>query len=42
MVINLHGVNKKTKLPSTVKSEMKLPAWQTIPIACGEIKKAGQ
>jgi hypothetical protein len=42
MVVNLHGVSKKATLPSTVKSEMKLPAWQTIPIACGEIKKAAQ
>jgi hypothetical protein len=42
MVINLHGVSKNTKLPGTVKSEMKLPAWQTIPIACGEIKKTAQ
>jgi hypothetical protein len=42
MVINLHGVSKTTKLPGTVKSEMKLPAWQTIPIACGEIKKSQQ
>jgi hypothetical protein len=42
MVVNLHGVSKSTKLPSTVKSEMKLPAYETIPVACGEIKKAQQ
>jgi hypothetical protein len=42
MVVNLHGVSKDVKLPGTVKSEMKLPANQTIPVACGEIKKSQQ
>lgn len=42
MVINLHGVAKDTKLPSTVKSVMKLPPAATVPVACGEIKKAQQ
>ena len=42
MVVNLHGVDKKAKLPATVQSEMKLPAYQTVPVACGEIKKAQQ
>lgn len=42
MVVNLHGVDEKTKLPGTVKSEMKLPASMTVPVACGEIKKAQQ
>lgn len=42
MVVNLHGVDKKAKLPTSVQSEMKLPAYQTVPVACGEIKKAKQ
>jgi len=40
MVINIHGVDKKAKLPASVKSEMKLPAYQTVPVACGQIKRA--
>lgn len=42
MVVNIHGVDKKTALPNTVKSELKLPAYATVPVACGEIKKAQQ
>ncbi|HQG31240.1 MAG TPA: hypothetical protein PLA83_04865 [Deltaproteobacteria bacterium] len=42
MALNIHGVDKKAKLPASVQSVMKLPAYQTVPVACGEIKKAQQ
>jgi hypothetical protein len=40
-VVFLHGVPTSTKLPATVASLDDIPAQVTLPIACGEIKKAG-
>ena len=40
-VVFLHGVPASTKLPATVASLDGIPAQVTLPIACGEIKKAG-
>ena len=37
-VIFIHGVPGKTSLPNTVKSLPGVPAYITVPIACGEIK----
>ena len=37
-VIFIHGVPEKTSLPNTVKSLPGVPAYITVPIACGEIK----
>jgi hypothetical protein len=37
-VIFIHGVPKETSLPNTVKSLPGVPAYITVPIACGEIK----
>jgi hypothetical protein len=39
-VVFLHGVPASTKLPATVASLDGIPAQVTLPIACGEIKKA--
>ncbi|HZG93412.1 MAG TPA: hypothetical protein VEZ46_01755 [Mycobacteriales bacterium] len=33
----IHGVDPATPLPSTVKSLPGLPAWATLPVACGEL-----
>ncbi|MEO9147122.1 MAG: hypothetical protein ABI237_16355 [Ginsengibacter sp.] len=37
-VIFIHGVPEGTSLPNTVKSLPGVPAYITVPIACGEIK----
>ena len=37
-VIFIHGVPEKTSLPNTVKSLPGVPAYITVPVACGEIK----
>ena len=39
-VVFLHGVPTSTKLPATVASLDDIPAQVTLPIACGDIKKA--
>ncbi len=39
-LVFLHGVPASTKLPATVASLDGIPAQVTLPIACGEIKKA--
>lgn len=36
MVVYLHTVPDTTKLPNTVQSLPGVPAWSTVPIACGE------
>jgi hypothetical protein len=40
-VVFIHGVPSSTKLPSSVVSLGDIPAQVTLPIACGEIRKAG-
>jgi hypothetical protein len=40
-VVFLHGVPTSTTLPATVASVDDIPAQVTLPIACGEIKRAG-
>jgi len=35
----LHGVDASTPLPSTVASLPGLPAYLTLPVACGEISR---
>ncbi len=37
-VMILHGVPQDTQLPNTVQSVGNLPAWQTLPVACGELR----
>jgi hypothetical protein len=40
-VIEIHGVGENTILPSTVKTVGGLPARETLPVACGRIKRTG-
>jgi hypothetical protein len=35
----LHGVDAATPLPSTVASLPGVPAFLTLPVACGEIRR---
>lgn len=39
-VVLIHGVPDDTKMPATVQSLGPIPAQVTVPIACGQIKKA--
>jgi hypothetical protein len=39
-VVFIHGIAPGTKLPDTVASIGKIPAYVTLPIACGAIEKA--
>lgn len=42
-VVVIHGINETfVHLPETVQSEMDLPAWKTIPIACGILRRASR
>lgn len=41
-VLYIHGVPPGTKLPKTVASIGTVPAYITLPIACGQIKKVNQ
>ena len=41
-VIILHGVPQDTQLPNTVQSVGNMPAWQTLPVACGVLKSSTQ
>jgi hypothetical protein len=41
-VVFIHGIVPSTKLPASVASLGTIPAQVTLPIACGEIKRAQQ
>lgn len=40
-VVTVHGVAATTQLPATVQSIMGLPAYMTLPVACGTIAAGG-
>lgn len=35
----IHGINPESPLPTTVQSLPGLPAWATLPVACGELHR---